>query len=135
MIMNTKDYFAFDLHMVTEKMHDTNSGKDYLKKSYYFYPWNLPENYMKFVAPDTLEKIKSSQLEANNPINYPTGCVSYENFFTNEEMCEFENQIMHTEKLSKEDCFLPNTAQQTYSGKRLVRSKFFFGYRYMWTKC
>ena len=32
------------------------------------------------------------------------------------------------------DCFLPNTAHKTYSGSRLVRTKYFFGYRYMWTK-
>ena len=63
------------------------------------------------------------------------GCVSYENFFTDQELQDIENHVLKTEKLCEDDVYLPNTAQQTFCGKRLTRTKFFFGYRYMWTKC
>jgi hypothetical protein len=32
------------------------------------------------------------------------------------------------------DVYLPETAQQTFKRVKLTRTKFFFGYRYMWTK-
>ena len=49
-------------------------------------------------------------------------------------MIDLEKEIMDTEKKCDDSVYLPNTAQQTFSGKRLTRTKFFFGYRYMWTK-
>jgi len=109
-INNTKDYFAFDLHTETINITDPSSGKTFKKSMFYFYPWNLPENYGKFMTKEAKEKIKSSQKEANNPINYPVGAHCYENFFTNEEMNGFEKDINDTEELCKDDVFLPNTA-------------------------
>ena len=45
-----------------------------------------------------------------------------------------EVHIEETEKKSLNNAFLPMTAQKTFSGNTLKRTKFFFGYRYMWTK-
>jgi hypothetical protein len=45
-----------------------------------------------------------------------------------------EQNVEDTEKRSLDNTFLPMTAQKTFSGSTLKRTKFFFGYRYMWTK-
>ena len=45
-----------------------------------------------------------------------------------------EKNIMETEAKSFKDGFLPMTAQKTFTGTNLKRTKFFFGYRYMWTR-
>ena len=66
--------------------------------------------------------------------NLKVGITCYENFYTHEEMDEMEKLIMKTEKQSLEDGFLPMTAQKTFTGTNLKRTKFFFGYRYMWTR-
>ena len=42
--------------------------------------------------------------------------------------------IEETEKKSLANAFLPMTAQKTFSGNTLKRTKFFFGFRYMWTR-
>lgn len=60
--------------------------------------------------------------------------TTYENFYTNEEMKHMENMIEYTEKKSLANAFLPMTAQKTFSGNTLKRTKFFFGFRYMWTR-
>jgi hypothetical protein len=65
---------------------------------------------------------------------YPVGVTTYDQVFTHEEKLEMEKNILQTEKDCDNRSFLPMTAQQTYSGKRLTRTKFFFGYRYMWTR-
>jgi hypothetical protein len=62
------------------------------------------------------------------------GVTTYENFYTEEEMRNMERHIEETEKKSLSNSFLPMTAQKTFSGIALKRTKFFFGYRYMWTK-
>jgi hypothetical protein len=62
------------------------------------------------------------------------GVTTYENFYTEEEMRNMERHIEETEKKSLSNSFLPMTAQKTFSGNTLKRTKFFFGYRYMWTK-
>jgi len=46
-INNTKDQFAFDLN-IDEKIVKGVNGRMYIKKTYYFEPWNLPENYSAF---------------------------------------------------------------------------------------
>ena len=94
-INNTKDYFAFDMH-VTEQEIESN-GKKYLKKVYYFNPHNLPENYVTFQPKHLRAKVKTSQFEKNNPLNYPTGCHCFENFFSNAEMMKLENKIVDVE--------------------------------------
>jgi hypothetical protein len=45
-----------------------------------------------------------------------------------------EQNVEDTEKRSLDNTFLPMTAQKTFSGNTLKRTKFFFGYRYMWTR-
>jgi hypothetical protein len=60
--------------------------------------------------------------------------TTYENFYTHEEMKNMERMIEETEKKSLANAFLPMTAQKTFSGNTLKRTKFFFGFRYMWTK-
>ena len=83
---------------------------------------------------------KKSPGERNNHVNYPVGITCFENFFTDEELKEIEKNVENTEELCKNRAFLPMTAQQTFSRLsnsvqgRLVRTKFFFGYRYMWTR-
>ena len=66
--------------------------------------------------------------------NLMVGVTCYENFYTHQEMNEMEKHINETEQKSLRDEFLPMTAQKTYSGHMLKRTKFFFGYRYMWTR-
>ena len=62
------------------------------------------------------------------------GVTTYENFYTHEEMKNMERMIEETEKKSIANAYLPMTAQKTFSGHTLKRTKFFFGYRYMWTR-
>jgi hypothetical protein len=45
-INNTKDYFAFDLYVVKELV--TKHANTYTKKTFYFNPDNLPENYIAY---------------------------------------------------------------------------------------
>lgn len=66
--------------------------------------------------------------------NLKVGVTCYENFYTHAEMDALENNVMDTEKISLSDGFLPMTAQKTFTGTNLKRTKFFFGYRYMWTR-
>ena len=49
-------------------------------------------------------------------------------------MDEMEKLVEVTEEQSFRDEFLPMTAQKTFTGLALKRTKFFFGYRYMWTR-
>jgi hypothetical protein len=57
MINNTKDYFAYDLHRQVEPMFDKLRNKHYTKTTFYFYPWNLPDNYYNFMPEKTKIKI------------------------------------------------------------------------------
>ena len=66
--------------------------------------------------------------------NLKIGVTSYENFFSSEELDDIENHVEETERRSLNDEYLPMTAQTTYAGGALKRTKFFFGYRYMWTR-
>ena len=90
---------------------------------------------------------KTKPRQKLNPFNYPVGITSYENFFSHDELLEMERNVDQTEAKCENRAFLPMTAQQTFSKqgaigqnpareakRRLVRTKFFFGYRYMWTK-
>ena len=71
----------------------------------------------------------------SNVENLRVGVTTYENFYTNEEMKNMERHIEETEKYSLANGYLPMTAQKATSGNTLKRTKFFFGYRYMWTRC
>lgn len=86
-----------------------------IKKEFFFDPDNLPENYMLFIDEETEKKIRKSAEERRNPLNYPVGCVTYENFFNHEELKGMESNVEETEKQCKNRAFLPMTAQQTFS--------------------
>lgn len=116
-IISTRDCFVFDLN-VTESVVNLN-GRMVTKKDFSFYPDNYPSNYYKF------------QAHSND---YRIGVVTYENYFTNEELCEIEKLVEETESISMKDGYFPETAQKTFAGEKLKRTKFFFGARYMWTK-
>ncbi len=96
----------------------------------------MPENYRQVVGLPRDKPITDVQ-------QLRVGITTYENFYTNEEMKTMETMIEETEKKSLKsislslyilDAYLPMTAQKTFSGNTLKRTKFFFGYRYMWTR-
>ena len=121
-LINTRDCFAFDL-IVRETKVDIKTGpidkpilrKGIIKREFFFSPDNLPENYTVFIDKETEKMFKKCPEERQNPYNYPAGCVSYENFFSNEELKDLERNVELTEELCKNRAFLPMTAQQTFS--------------------
>ena len=66
--------------------------------------------------------------------NLKIGLTAYDNFFTHKELDDIEKNVENTEAKSFDDHFLPMTAQKTFTGTNLKRTKFFFGYRYIWTR-
>ena len=90
-------------------------------------PDTLPQNYRQVVGLGADKDL--SQIE-----NLRVGVTTYENFYSDQELKNMEAHIEETEKKSLNNTFLPMTAQKTFSGSTLKRTKFFFGYRYMWTK-
>jgi hypothetical protein len=116
-IISTRDCFVFDLTAKSELIE--KDGRKYLKKEFFFDPNNLPSNYYKFQS---------------SKDDFRVGIVTYEDYFTNDELIEIERNIEKTEELSLKDAFLPETAQKTFAGEKLKRTKFFFGSRYIWTK-
>lgn len=117
-IISTRDCFVFDLDVKTEELN-IKEGVKILKKEYFFNPNNIPSNFYKF---------------KEYPDDYRVGVVTYEGYFSNEVLKDIENCVEKTEELSLKDAFLPETAQKTFSGEKIKRTKFFFGARYMWTK-
>ncbi|CDW84126.1 UNKNOWN [Stylonychia lemnae] len=98
---------------------------------------NVGEEYIMVNNINTtlpLSLISTHPIKSKDFKNYPIGVTAYENFFTHQEMLEIEGLILQTEEQCSKNVFLPDTAQQTFSGTRLTRTKFFFGYRYMWTR-
>lgn len=107
-----------------------NLGKgreNVIKREYFFTPETVPENYRSVVG------LPKDQ-DLSNIDNLRVGATTYENFYTHEEMLNMEKCIEDTEKRSLDNTYLPMTAQKTFCGNMLKRTKFFFGYRYMWTK-
>lgn len=129
-LINTRDCFAYDL-MYTEEILNLGKGREnVIKKEYYFDPsveGGFPQNYKQTMGYDS----KTDMKDINN---LKVGVTCYENFFSHEEMDEMEHLIEETEQKSLRDEFLPMTAQKTFTGTTLKRTKFFFGYRYMWTR-
>jgi hypothetical protein len=129
-LINTRDCFAYDLKYTEEIL---NLGKDrpaVIKKEYHFDP-SIPNAY-----PGNFRTVMGLQKEADmkDVKNLKVGVTAYENFYTPEEMDKMEEHVMDTEQKSLKDGFLPMTAQKTFTGTNLKRTKFFFGYRYMWTR-
>ena len=86
-----------------------------IKREFYFDPDNLPENYSLFIDETTEALFKKDPAQRKNPYNYPVGATSFDNFFSNEELCEIEKNVESTEDRCKDRAFLPMTAQQTYN--------------------
>ena len=127
-LISTRDCFVHDLH-VKETLLDILHGKQrkaIIKREYFFTPETIPENYRQVVGMMYPLESKAEVMRV--------GVITYENFYTEEEMRNMEIHIEETEKKSLSNRFLPMTAQKTFSGNTLKRTKFFFGYRYMWTK-
>lgn len=68
-------------------------GRKVKKTEYYFDPKNCPNNF----APTFLNLFP----------DYKVGVVSYDSFFTNEEMSEIEKSIYETEVKAFNGAFLP----------------------------
>ena len=114
--VDTRDCFSFD-PIVKEsiiRMRD----RDVIKKEYYFEPDHLPSNFDFFK-----DKFADGRI----------GVVTYENYYSHEELQELERLTHLTELEFFKGSFLPHTGQVAMSGKRVKRTKFFFGSRYMWT--
>ena len=90
----------------------------------------MPDEYWDYLGEMKTMEILSDEKKRNDPLSYPAGGISYWNYYTNEELKAIESKCLRTE--NNAESFIPCTAQKTYQGKLLVRTKFFFGYRYMW---
>lgn len=53
-------------------------------------PDNLPTNYDKYLP----KEVRGDKEKMKDPESYPVGCVTYENFFTHEEMKEMEKKVL-----------------------------------------
>jgi len=126
-LINTRDCFVYDLY-VKETIVNLGKGREnVMKREYFFTPDCVPENYKQVVGLPREELI-------NDVERLRVGVTTYSNFYTNDEMKNMERRIEDTEKKSLANAYLPMTAQKTFSGNTLKRTKFFFGFRYMWTK-
>lgn len=129
-LINTRDCFAYDL-LYTEEVVNLGPGREnVVKKEYYFDP-RIEDGY-----PTNLKQVLGLPDDADmtDINNLKVGVTCYENFYSAEELTEMERLVEKTEEQSLNDRFLPMTAQKTYTGNTLKRTKFFFGYRYMWTR-
>lgn len=114
--VDTRDCFSFD--PIIEQSTVRMRGRDVIKKVYYFDPDNVPNNFEYFQKQFPDRRI---------------GVVTYENYFSHEELLEIERLTHQTELEYFRGAFLPHTGQTTISGKKIKRTKFFFGSRYMWS--
>lgn len=128
-LINTRDCFAFDLKYIEEKLDCGPGRSNVIKKQYHFDPMTggYPNNFKQVLGLKAGTDMKDRE-------NLKIGVTCYENFFSPQELDDLEAQICRTEKKSLDDGFLPMTAQKTFTGTNLKRTKFFFGFRYMWTR-
>lgn len=114
--VDTRDCFSFDPIVKESKV--MMRGREVTKKEYFFEENQLPSNFDHFAK------------------NFPDGrigVVTYENFFSHDELLNLEHLTHMTELEFFKGAFLPHTGQVSMSGKRVKRTKFFFGSRYMWS--
>ncbi|CAD8044026.1 unnamed protein product [Paramecium primaurelia] len=120
--ITTRDSFAFDLITKVTKVKLGDRMVDRL--DFFFEPNNCPCNFKSFLPmfPE-----------------YQVGAHAYVGYFTNEELLQMEKDIFEMELKGFDGHYLPMTAQishaQSNHHSSVRRTKFFFGYRYMWTKC
>lgn len=120
-LINTRDSFSYDLYV--KKSHFYYKERKVTKKEYYFHKDDLPSSYKDW------EKYLEGDLVR-------VGITTYTNFFLPEEISALEARCRQVEAESFKGHFLPNTAQPTFGkGEKLLRTKFFFGARYLWTEC
>jgi hypothetical protein len=126
-LINTRDCFVNDLHL-KETLIDMGDGRSQvIKREFFFNPETVPDNYRQVVG-------AQKDFDVTKVENLRVGVTTYENFYSDAEMKNMESCIEETEMKSLQNTYLPMTAQKTFSGNILKRTKFFFGYRYMWTK-
>lgn len=114
--VDTRDCFSYDPIIKESKV--TMRGREVTKKEYCFEMDQLPSNFDHFI-----DKFPDGRI----------GVVTYENYFSHEELLELERLTHMTELEFFKGAFLPHTGQVTLSGKKVKRTKFFFGSRYMWS--
>ena len=94
-LIDTRDCFAFDL-IVDKEIVSLGPGREkVIKKTYYFDPEVVPDNFSPYVTEDAKKDVSKK----SDYHSYPAGCTSYENFFTHSEMKDMEQKIEATEKL------------------------------------
>lgn len=118
--VDTRDSFAFDPIIREEWV--TLRERKVLKKTWFFHPDQMPSNYSQFIA-------RNPSLASEPRV----GVVTYEGLYSEEELKHIEAETLETEKCYLRGEFLPHTGQALLSGRRLKRTKFFFGSRYLWT--
>ena len=96
--ISTRDSFAFDLVEKTD--YFTSGDRSYTRTEYFFDPCNLPGNYSK----------EFQKLFPNNDV----GIITYNNFFTNDELKHFEERTFETELKALKSTF---SSTQTTSCK------------------
>ena len=114
--VDTRDCFSYDPIIKETKV--IMRGREVTKKEYFFEQDQLPSNFAFFK-----ERFPDGRI----------GVVTYEGFFSHEELTQLEHLTHMTELEFFKGSFLPNTGQVSISGKRIKRTKFFFGSRYMWS--
>ena len=130
LLVSMRDIFKIHLLPVRSTMTlDCSGRKKITKTTYYFPAHNVPKEY---------DFSLHNKFRSHFDYNAPVGVTTYEGFFTEDELTEIENSIDETDKLSKNGYYnkinRPFTCQKTLRGERIVRSKFFFNARYLWTK-
>ena len=88
-LIDTRDCFVFDPVVDIEKLNMGLGRENVIKRTFYFDPEVTPSNYDKYLDPANSK---------NDYKSYPVGCITYENFFSHEEMYAMERQIEDTEK-------------------------------------
>ena len=82
-LMDSRDCFVFDPIVEEEIVSFGPGGENVIKKTFYFGPDVLPDNYDNYIDKEAAQKDENY---VKNYKNLRVGCTCYENFFTNEEM-------------------------------------------------
>jgi len=93
--------------------------------------WFLPSSYKKLVEQETIiiQADDIGEVEA-----FPIGLVTICDLFSEDQLNDVESKINQLNLESQKRSFqrYPNTRQPTIKHSKLVRTKFFFGSRYLW---
>lgn len=143
-----RDSFQIQLVSKTNIINCFN-GKNFLKTIWYFPAYNVPvyfiflikkynflqkKNYVLYDK-ENLQIIKIIPDNFMNEMDViPIGIITYNHFFLEEQLQLFESYVDQTDQFAKDGNYneFPQTFQQTIKYDKLVRTKFFFGARYLW---